>query len=297
MPLFEAPGRAPLAYADVGGAKAAPREPVLLFVHGWAADSTFFRPQLEHFASTHRVIAPDLRGHGGSRGGPRPDIAGMADDLEALIEGIGLERVAAVGWSMGASVLWELLGRGGGHAIAGLVTIDMSPRILNDVTWRMGLANGFDALDSARAVMRMREDWQTYALRVAANALADATAKPDLLDVFTQAFARNNPELMACAWEALGAVDLRDALTRIDIPMLVTHGALSKLYASDASAFVCETAPRATRVTFRHSGHAPHLEEPGRFNRLLNDFVAILSGRDAHGDIRRLGDHAASQPV
>jgi pimeloyl-[acyl-carrier protein] methyl ester esterase len=296
MPLFEAPGRAPLAYAEAGEATTSGK-PVLLFVHGWAADSSFFAPQFDHFAPTHRVIAPDLRGHGGSRGGPRPDLAGMADDIEALIEGLALRRVVAVGWSMGASVLWDLLGRGGGRAITGLVTIDMSPRILNDVSWRLGLANGFDALDSARAALRMREDWPAYAARVAANALADPAATPTLLQAFTKAFTRNDPDLMARAWEALSLADLRDALSQIAIPMLVAHGARSRLYAPDVSAFVCAAAQRAARATFQHSGHAPHLEEPGRFNRLLNDFVAILSGQDAHGDITRLGERVASQPA
>lgn len=292
MPLFEAPGRAPLAYADVGPRTggAAP----LLLVHGWAASAAFFQPQIDHFAQSRRVIAPDLRGHGGSRRGPTPTISGMADDLEALLDGLGVENAIAVGWSMGATVLWELLGRRRLPSIAGLVTIDMTPRVLNDVAWRMGLADGFDALDCARAMVRMREDWKQYSARVAANALAGEKPAPALLRLFEKSFADNDADLMAAAWDSLCNADLRDSLPRIDTPMLVAHGTRSKLYTPAVSAFVAEAAPNAARAPFHRSGHAPHLEEPERFNRLITEFAAILSGQDVRRDVRRLGEDAVT---
>lgn len=292
MPLFEAPGRAPLAYADEGprSGGAGP----LLLIHGWAATSDFFRPQIDHFARTRRVIAPDLRGHGRSRTVAGPTIEAMADDVAALMTALGLDEVVAVGWSMGATVLWKLLGGGRGGQIAGLVTIDMTPRILNDVAWRLGLADGFDALDCARAMVRMKEDWNQFSTRVAANALAGEKPAPALLREFESSFADNDADLMAMAWESLCNADVRDDLPRISTPMLVTHGMRSKLYAPAVSAFVAEAAPNAARAPFHRSGHAPHLEEPERFNRLLNDFAAVLSGQDVRRDIRRLGEDAAA---
>jgi len=292
MPLFEAPGRAPLAYADEGP-RSGPSAPLLL-IHGWAASGAFFQPQIDHFARTRRVIAPDLRGHGGSRSGPTPTIVGMADDVEALLDHLGVDDAIAVGWSMGATVLWKLLGEGRGQRIAGLVTIDMTPCILNDVAWRLGLADGFDALDCARAVVRMKEDWKQFSTRVAANALAGEKPAPALLRVFEKSFADNDAELMAAAWDSLCNSDLRAVLADIDTPMLVTHGMRSKLYTPAVSTFVAEAAPNAARAPFHASGHAPHLEEPERFNRLLNEFAAILSGQDVRRDIRRLGEHAAA---
>src|SRR5690348_6869606 len=51
-----------LSYREVEGDR-----PPILLVHGWCCDHTFMAPQLEHFArSGHRVVAVDLRGHGGS---------------------------------------------------------------------------------------------------------------------------------------------------------------------------------------------------------------------------------------
>jgi pimeloyl-[acyl-carrier protein] methyl ester esterase len=195
---------------------------------------------------------------------------------------------------MGATVLWNMLSRGKRGEIAGLVTIDMTPRVLNDVAWRLGLADGFDALDCAQTMMRMQGDWKQYSARVAANALAGEKPAPALLRLFETSFADNDAELMAAAWESLCNADLRDALPAIDTPMLVTHGMRSKLYTPAVSAFVADTAPNAARAPFYRSGHAPHLEEPERFNRLLNDFAAILSGQDVRRDIRRLGENAVA---
>jgi pimeloyl-[acyl-carrier protein] methyl ester esterase len=299
MPLKEAPGRTPMAYAEEGpspgSAGAVAGNPPLLCVHGWAAHGGLFAPQFARFADTHRVIAPDLRGHGRSRAGAAPDIAGMADDVAALLEDLDLDGVVAVGWSMGAAVLWDLLRRSpAAERIAGLVVVDMTPRILNDVSWRLGLAGGFDALDSARATMRMREDWREFSVRVAANALASEGAPPALLETLQADFAGNDPELMAQAWESLCSMDLREDIARIATPTLVAYGARSQLYAPDVSAYLVAHAPNAVRVPFQRSGHAPHLEEPERFNRLLNDFVAILSGQDARHDMQRLGETAAA---
>jgi pimeloyl-ACP methyl ester carboxylesterase len=38
--------------------------PPIVFIHGWSMSGRFFQRQLSHFAAAHRVIIPDLRGHG-----------------------------------------------------------------------------------------------------------------------------------------------------------------------------------------------------------------------------------------
>lgn len=94
---------------DVGGVSVCYREsgdpagtPVVL-LHGGASDgSTWdaFAPVLVR--AGHRVIAPDLRGHGQSaRTGAYP-LSAFADDLIGLLDVLGLERVKVIGHSLGA---------------------------------------------------------------------------------------------------------------------------------------------------------------------------------------------------
>jgi pimeloyl-ACP methyl ester carboxylesterase len=96
-------------YIDAGGlrthvALAGPEDaPPLLLVHGWPQHWWCWRHVIGPLAATHRVIAADLRGHGWTE---RPasgyDKDQLARDLLALLEVLGLERVAWVGHDWGA---------------------------------------------------------------------------------------------------------------------------------------------------------------------------------------------------
>ncbi|MFD1544571.1 alpha/beta fold hydrolase [Nonomuraea guangzhouensis] len=77
----------------------------VLFVHGGTCDSHDWAPQIEPFMDRHRVIAPDLRGHGRSSsvsGGLAPhDFAG---DLASLLDQLECGPVVVVGHSLGGAV-------------------------------------------------------------------------------------------------------------------------------------------------------------------------------------------------
>jgi pimeloyl-ACP methyl ester carboxylesterase len=90
----------------------------LLLVHGNLSTGGYWRWVAEavaHLADDVRVIAPDLRGFGRTEALPIDATRGlgdMVDDVHALLETLGLagrQRVNAVGWSMGAGVLEQLM--------------------------------------------------------------------------------------------------------------------------------------------------------------------------------------------
>ena len=69
--------------------------------------------QINHFAATHRVIAPDLRGFGQSALGEGPvTMATYADDLTVLLDVLNIaEPVCFCGLSMGGYIAWEFVER------------------------------------------------------------------------------------------------------------------------------------------------------------------------------------------
>lgn len=108
-----------LAFEDAG--KGAP--PILL-VHDPALDPMSMRPQLEHFRGSHRVVVPDLRGHGRSQGLLEASALGaVADDLAWLCYELGVYRPFAVGHRAGGLIALELAARCP-DLLAAVVTVD-----------------------------------------------------------------------------------------------------------------------------------------------------------------------------
>ena len=96
-------GRGEVFIRDSGGA---PANPVVLLLHGWtaSADLNFF-PVYAQLASSYRVIALDLRGHGRGMRSTEPfSLEDCADDAAALLGQAGAEEVIVVGYSMGGPV-------------------------------------------------------------------------------------------------------------------------------------------------------------------------------------------------
>lgn len=84
--------------------------PPLLLVHGLMMSGEMFEPAIvEHFAKRHRVIIPDLRGHGHSRGFPPPyGVSQLASDLSHLLDQLGVRSTAVLGYSHGGAIAQQL---------------------------------------------------------------------------------------------------------------------------------------------------------------------------------------------
>jgi pimeloyl-ACP methyl ester carboxylesterase len=79
-------------------------EPLVL-LHGGFGTIEMFGPNVELLAAGRQVIGVDLQSHGRSPAADRPmRFETMADDIAALIRGLGLERAAIMGFSLGGGV-------------------------------------------------------------------------------------------------------------------------------------------------------------------------------------------------
>jgi pimeloyl-ACP methyl ester carboxylesterase len=98
-------------FAEVNGVRlhylmAGQGEPVVL-LHGYAQNSHMWRPLIPELAKTNAVIAPDLRGFGGS---DKPDSGfdkkTMAQDIQALAASLGFKGIRIVGHDIGLMVAY-----------------------------------------------------------------------------------------------------------------------------------------------------------------------------------------------
>jgi pimeloyl-[acyl-carrier protein] methyl ester esterase len=248
----------------------------VVFLHGWSVDRSFFAGQYALADVGLRVVAPDQAGHRREAGGHALSIADLADDLAALLPELGA-RVILVGWSMGATVALDHLARRGTAGIAGLVMVDMTPKIANDAEWRLGLADGQSLDEALSAAARMEADWPRYAPKIA-DALFAAGREPDpaLVNHARAVIASNEPTVMAHLWRSLVEADHRQTLRQLPIPVLAVAGAQSRLYRPDVSAWIADNAPRGCAATIADAGHMPHAEQPAAFNAAIRAFAACL---------------------
>ncbi|HUR76529.1 MAG TPA: alpha/beta hydrolase [Acidimicrobiales bacterium] len=148
-----------LAYEDAGSGS-----PPLIVIHGGAfCDRTHMRPLIEHFSQHHRVVAPDLRGHGASEAvGPIAN-AQFADDIAVLCDQLVLEDPVLVGHSTGGHAALEFAGRHPGRAAA-VVLLDIGP-----LSWSTELAERNHRLAAA-----LRSDAGPQVLQAVAGAMLPA---------------------------------------------------------------------------------------------------------------------------
>ena len=247
----------------------------ILFLHGWTMQGALFAEQIDRLSGRFHCLAPDLPGHGPAAGGPA-DLDAAARTVAALIRARRLEGVLLVGWSMGAAVAWRLARRFGTDRLAGLVSVDMSPRIVNDDAWQLGL-KGQSADTIAATSARFRADWPGSAGAIAAGMFASLPGPAGFgFEAASSRIRQTRPTAMWQAWDSMVAMDERMTVATLPLPCVAAYGAQSRVYPAAAAEWIAATAPRGSLHGFAASGHSPHLEEPAAFAAMLAGFASRL---------------------
>lgn len=214
--------------------------------------------------------APDLPGHAGAAHLP----ATLDACAEVLRQRLAAGPALVVGWSMGAAAAWRHVARHGTAGMAGLMTIDMAPKIVPGPGWPHGL-KGQTAASVAATTRRFATDWHGAAESIAATMFATPAGAPGFTraDALRQVLS-NDPAQMRALWADLVAMDERATVPAVDVPWLVCRGGQSRVYPASAADWLVATAPDARLHVFEGSGHSPHLEEPAAFADVLARFAA-----------------------
>ena len=101
--------------------------PTVVLIHGNMSAGLHWQTTMAALEDDFTVYAPDLRGCGDSTYHARFDsLLELARDLEAWLDGLGIEQCALVGWSTGGGVALELAADRPGQVQA-LVLVDSVP--------------------------------------------------------------------------------------------------------------------------------------------------------------------------
>jgi pimeloyl-[acyl-carrier protein] methyl ester esterase len=245
----------------------------LVLLHGWSFSHAAFAPQLAALSARARVIAADLRGHGGS---PAPAEGYAVDDFAAdvvrLFEERGLDGAVLAGWSWGAEVALAALERLRPR-VAALALLSATPRFTVGDGWPHGLPAATVRALSRRLARDPEGTRRAFAEGLLAEGELDGAARTALVDSLLLGPA---PALHAAraTLDALVAADLRDRLgAAAGLPALVVHGDADAVCLPAAGRWLAGALPGARRLELPGAGHAPHLTRSPMVNEALAALV------------------------
>jgi pimeloyl-ACP methyl ester carboxylesterase len=255
--------------------------PVVALVHGLSGNWQNWLETIPALVDAgHRAIAFDLPGFGHSEMPAEPiSIPAYGRAVDRVLDGLGVEGpVAVVGSSMGGFIAAEV-------AIAHPERVERLVLVSAAALWNEQVR--------ARPLVAASKVSRFYAPLIVSGWQLVARLPRLRNEALRGAGIRNTAAISApLAYELLsgagkpGFIDalqglydhrIRDRLTEIACPTLVVWGADDPLVPLRHAFEYGELIPDARVVVFRHSGHAPMLEQPARFNAALLEFL----GEDA----------------
>ena len=249
----------------------------MVLIHGWSQHHLCWQRQAP-LADRFRLIAFDLRGHGGS---DKPDdpaaydsTEAWAGDIAAVIEALDLAHPLLVGWSMGGRVIGDYLTVYGDGAIAGAVTIG-SPATGGRFAPPDGVAMRSDAVNADDAYLND----PAKALPAIIAFLKECSAQPlpsDELAYFTGLNMLTPP--LARKISRQREYDHRPAWGAMTKPVMLIQGGQEKLAVPPNFQQMVDACNDPVIHIYEDDGHMPFWESPNRFNRDLAAFADQVMG-------------------
>lgn len=255
--------------------------PPIVFLHGAIVDLNQWRPQLEALGDEYTTVGYDVRGHGRTGGSGRNlySIELFAEDLDALLDALDVDRVVLVGLSMGGCIAQVYAARHP-ERVAGLVLADtFTPEILD---WRERLQ--FLVLKATIPPVRIvgyeRVEKVMVWLqeRIQGRGVSGDYGK---IEQLREEAPRMATDEFAKAIDALTRFHETDLdVSAIAVPTLVLYGehdaGFIRRHASKLGA-----DPGATVREVPDAGHASNLDNPEFFTMAVREFLAGIDLRDA----------------
>jgi pimeloyl-ACP methyl ester carboxylesterase len=264
-----------LAFLDSG------KGPAILFIHGLTGSHRNWAYLIKALKADHRVLAPDLWGHGESAK-PMGDysLGAHAATLRDLLDLLGIERVTLVGHSFGGGISMEfcylfperverlvLVSSGGlGRSVSPLLraaTVPGAGWVLPVIAsgWVRGRGDA-----AGRTLARfgwepspdVKEIWRGF------TSLADGDTR--------RAFLATTRSVIDPGGQTVTARDILPLAVKV--PTLIVWGTRDRMIPAWHATTAHKAIPGSRVELFEGAGHFPHLDDPERFAELLSDFMA-----------------------
>jgi non-heme chloroperoxidase len=241
------------------------RGPGILFEPGWTMPAWIWDLQLRHFAEHYHVVALDPRSQGDSD--KRSDHnypERRAQDINELVNHLKLSPVVLVGWSLGVNELLTYAEQFGGSHVRAYVLIDgfatdkQDPKFIAVI---LGLYR------------QMQTDRRNFTEKFVRSMYKNPQPEDYIARLVGASMKMPTDTAVAVSVSTITRVDWGPAIARLDRPVLIACETAMKSPAADLIKFMVPS----TRVElFDNAGHALFVDDPIRFNAVLEDFLQRL---------------------
>jgi pimeloyl-ACP methyl ester carboxylesterase len=254
--------------------------PAIVLTHGITARSWTWRYVAPRLAERYTVLAPDMLGHGESAK-PRGDysLGAYASGIRDLMTVLGIERATFVGHSLGGGVAMQLayqfpercerlvlVSSGGlGREVSLLLRAATLPgsEIVLPVLASTGLLEVGERIGRALSAIGLKPATDVEEIARGHASLHDSQARAAFLHT-----------LRSIVDPGGQRVDARDRLYLAEqVPTLFVWGENDSVIPARHGREALDLVPGSRLELFERTGHHPHLDDPDRFVRVLEDFI------------------------
>jgi pimeloyl-ACP methyl ester carboxylesterase len=246
MPAARESGLAPVNDIQMYYAIYGDGEPVLL-IHGGLGHGDVWGFQVQALSESHQVIVADSRGHGRStRSGQPFGYQLMADDYLALLDHLGIDQVALVGWSDG-----------------GIIGLDIAIRHPERLSRLFAFAANYTP-EGVKASVAEDLTFNAYIARAGAD-YARLSPTPDEFDAFVGQISQ--------MW-ATEPNYSKDQLRAIGVRTVIFAGEHDEAIEPAHTAEMAALIPHAELVVMEDASHFAMWQQPDAFNTTVLEFLA-----------------------
>lgn len=243
--------------------------PAIVFAHGFPLDHTMWNAQIAEFSKTHRVIAPDLRGFGGTDGNLYSvPMEQFADDIADLLAALQVEGpVTFCGLSMGGYIAFQFALR---HPnwVAKLILCDTR--------------SAADSPEAAANRIKMadivtKEGPEPVLWVMMPKLFGPATyqSQPETVAAVRGMVMGTKATAIAAAHRGMAVrLDVTPQLPRLTFPSLVIAGEHDAISPAAEMKSFSEQMPNARFVVIPNVGHMAPMEDPVAVNAAIRQFLS-----------------------
>ena len=256
-------GEVGIFYEEVGSG------PTIVWIPGTGLRGSTWRQQVEHFRDRFHCVTVDLRGSGESGGAHTAfGVADLAADVAAVLDTLGVQKVTAIGLSLGSAVAQELaLARP--RLVSQLVLLATWSSTATEHHIRRHFESRLYALEHGPMDVYRQFSFWMYSPRLYDH-------EPELqedVERRLQANSSGSQAGIAAHFRADLMHETRARLPEIGCPCLVLHGEDDLITLPWYNQTVADHIPNARLEVIADAGHLVWLERPREVNRHIDRFL------------------------